>query len=291
MRIGVTGDSSHSQLLVDLLKKKEIDAIKINLNYFDIISNLRNIDIFHLVYCLDKVGTPSIIFSKLLGKKAICHWVGTDVLLAISKKRYKYLIKSINSFVDMHLAGSETLIEELKNIGIEASLMPLIPKTINVFVKPFPKKFRVLSYIPDERADFYGEPIIDKLAKEFPKVEFLIVGGKGAKEKKPSNIKYLGWKNMASIYPKVNVLLRVPKHDGLSLMVLEALAYGRQVIYSNKFPYCHYCKNYKEIKETLKSIIKNPLVNYEGINYVRKNYNSDKIIQKLITIYKKLLTK
>jgi hypothetical protein len=48
-----------------------------------------------------------------------------------------------------------------------------------------------------------------------------------------------GWtNNLTSFIERAAVLWRPVQHDGLSFMVLEALAQGRHVLYSQPFPAC-----------------------------------------------------
>ncbi|MBA7620195.1 hypothetical protein ES703_27540 [subsurface metagenome] len=115
------------------------------------------------------------------------------------------------------------------------------------------------------------------------------VSGAGKGQKNLSNVKYLGWQDdMEPIYKQTTVLLRVPKHDGLSLMVLEALARGRQVIWTNKFPFCYYVHSYVDVKNALLQIKEHQVLNYRGARYVIETLNEETIITRLIEIYKSL---
>jgi hypothetical protein len=291
MRVGIIGSPYHSKLLAEQLNKNGIYTALINFRVVDIISKLRKVDILHIIY--GSVGlkwVPILILTKLWGKKVICHWIGTDVLNVISNKRYKLQARVMDLFINLHLAGSETLVKELKSIGLWALWMPLIPKNITISFQPFPAKFTIISYLPDDRHEFYGSNILYRLAQEFPDMRFLVVGGTGKGQKNMPNIEYLGWQeDMESLYAQTTVLLRVPQHDGLSLMLLEALAHGRQVIYSNRFPHCYHARIYDEVKNALLQIKENPTLNYKGVDYVKETFDQEKTIQKLIQIYDSLL--
>ena len=77
---------------------------------------------------------------------------------------------------------------------------------------------------------------------------------------------------MNKVYENTTVLLRIVEHDGQSLMVREALARGRQVIWSEPFPHCHYAKDFAAAKAALSSIIRNPVINYSGVSYVQEAF-------------------
>ena len=67
----------------------------------------------------------------------------------------------------------------------------------------------------------------------------------------------VGWvTNMDKIYDQTSILLRMPEHDGLSGMIFDALAKGRYVIRSVKFPGCYYAENYEDVKKHVNAILK-----------------------------------
>ena len=285
MKIGLVGLEGLAKRLEKQLIDEGIDAKFID-STENIFSELKKIDILHVVY------NPSLkytIIAKLLGKKVVRYWVGSDVLKVISSKKTMLKAKFLNFFTDKHLATSEILVKELKSIGIDAEWLPIVPENLTPSIEPFPDKFTVLSYLPDDRRAFYGSKIIYKLAEEFPNIRFLVVAGTAEKQKKMQNIEYLGWQeDMELIYRQSTVLIRMTEHDGLSKMVLEALAHGRQVIRSYEFPYCYYARDYAEVKSALLKIMENPVLNYEGAKYVQDNFNAKKWIAKLINIYNNL---
>ena len=70
------------------------------------------------------------MIPKLLGKKVIVHWIGSDVLHATSNREGTFntlLQKIAYKTVDMHLVDFEPLANELKLLGIEAKVVPLMP--------------------------------------------------------------------------------------------------------------------------------------------------------------------
>ena len=293
MRIGLLGSAYHYNILNYQLKKSGINSIIIKFSFESIISELRRVDIIHIIWGrLEIKWIPKLIIAKLMRKKIICHWIGTDVMDSISKKRFKRLAKLSNIFIDLQLAVSEKLVEEISSIGIKAVCIPLIPKNSSISSKPLPDKFTVLSYLPDAKHEFYGSAIIYKLAQEFPDINFLVVEGTGKGQMKLENIKYLGWqKDMESIYSKSTILVRVPDHDGLPLMVLESLLHSRHVIFSYSMPYCYHAKSYNQVKNALLDIRRNPTLNYKGAKYIDKTFNRKRIMKKLIKNYKSLINK
>lgn len=62
-------------------------------------------------------------YAKLIGKKVINHWIGTDVLHAVGGE-VGYLG---HPFIDHHFVCYEPLKDELQTIGIESTVLPIIP--------------------------------------------------------------------------------------------------------------------------------------------------------------------
>jgi hypothetical protein len=182
---------------------------------------------------------------RLLNPDAVrvFYWVGTDVLNTIQdfktgtlrQRSYRQARK------DHHLADATWLAEELLEVGIKA-----LPKTITIpelqvgDVPPLPSHFSVLSYIPDRRYSFYGGNTIYEAARRLPDIRFDVVGGSGEWVPKPlPNLVFHGWqKDMKSFHRNATVLVRLVQHDGTGLTALEAMSFGRHVIYSHPLPHC-----------------------------------------------------
>lgn len=212
-----------------------------------------------------------------MGRNIIMHWVGTDVLRAISNPYAKQLAEQRCLKGIYHWADAPWLVEELGSIGINATWVPVAsavnpPKEI----PPLPSQFTVLCYLPASRPDFYGKSKIYRLARDFPKVRFLVVGSQRQDNETPDNIQYLGWRSdMEDIYAKSSVLIRLTEHDGLSVMVLEALSFARYVIWTYSIPGVFCAKDYDSLKEYLKNIQQKAQVgelNMMGHEYFRDTF-------------------
>jgi glycosyltransferase involved in cell wall biosynthesis len=225
------------------------------------------------------------VLARLRGKRMVSHWIGTDAMCYQGKLnlRKRLSIWVHQHLVDLELADSEIIQEELRAIGIETKLLRLLPQAIVSEVTALPEESRVLSYWFDDRFDFYGGPIIFALARAFSETEFLIAqaSGKGLTDI-PANVRFLGLvDNMPEIYRKCTCLIRLPRHDGLSAMVLEALARGRYVIYNRKFPFTSFAKDFDSACKALEEILKKEEPNSEGADYVKKNFSVDEQADRL----------
>jgi hypothetical protein len=177
--------------------------------------------------------------AKLLGKeKLIIHWIGSDTLRSRKDvdagKAQSWITKNL-----LHWAESEWLAEEVRAMGIPCEWVPLPAAFVPERPMPLPADFSVLVYMPDvSRGNLYGLDRILEVARALPKIPFELVGLlNGTIPDAPSNLHVHGRiKDMSEFYRRATIFWRPVRHDGLSHMVLEALGYGRHVIWTYPFP-------------------------------------------------------
>jgi glycosyltransferase involved in cell wall biosynthesis len=232
-------------------------------------------------------------FAKQQNKKIVVHWIGTDV---VQLKDYVVLNKRLPLFlseiVDVHLADSPAIQEELTELGISTKVIRLLPQTVEAEVQPLPIKPAVLAYWSDEsRAEFYGGSFILSLARHLPDIPFYVVGsGRGNMANVPANVSFLGEvTDMESVYKKISVFVRFIQHDSLSAMVLEALARGKYVFYSHQFPHTTRLKGLDDGIKALKGVCSETNPNWVGSRYVCENFSWRAEINELKNIYVQLL--
>ena len=169
---------------------------------------------------------------RALQRKVVKHWVGSDVLRA----REPLVHEQHATGLVEHWAVAGHLVDELAEAGIPATPVPLsVVDAVTPTPLP-PSPLTVLSYLPTRKFDFYNGATVLSLASRFPDVHFLVVGSDGADRSATKNVEFLGYqREMDAIYARSHVLLRLPRHDGLSYMVLEALNHGRHVIWNLPF--------------------------------------------------------
>jgi hypothetical protein len=234
------------------------------------------------------------IIPRLLGKKVIVHWIGTDVMYATSTKEWilnSYLRKIAYKIVDLHLVDFDPLAIELGSIGIDAEVIPLMPDVpLLEYDLVWPRENSVFVYLPEKEQEFYGSEIVFKVAKNLPDIEFLITGHSGKHAPRLPNIEYLGYvDDLESVWRRVKIYLRLTKHDGLSHSVIEALARGKHVIWSYEFPYCHKASTFQETIDALRNIFMENQPNVEAARYVRYTFDPVKIVDNLKQHYLKIL--
>lgn len=227
------------------------------------------------------------IIPKLLGKKVIIHWVGTDVLRVKKKPLVREIIKMV---ANLHLAVSPWLAEELKQMGIKATVIPLIPTYLPKVDITWPSDKVVHVYLPEGKEEFYGVFDTFNLAREMPDVKFLITAHSGKGMPQLPNITYLGWvDDMGIVWSKVRVYLRLPKHDGMPLTVIEALQRGKYVVWSYEFPYCIKAELFESTKKSLITALEYSGLNKEGMEYARHTFAPSVVIKQTIAQYRHIL--
>lgn len=186
-------------------------------------------------------------FSRLLRKPHVIHWVGSDIA---SAKMSPKVVSRVRSKSVRHLAEIEFTASELRAIGLPSKVVPLPPRFLPQAIPPLPKQFTVLLYVPRTRMEFYGKAEYERLIRRFSKeIRWIIVGGGTLDTPPGADVRDLGWReSLADVYADVTVLVRQTVSDGLALMVLEALAFARYVVWSKPFSFTRTSSNYEELE-------------------------------------------
>jgi len=193
-----------------------------------------------------------IEIAKKCNIPVIVIWAGTDVLTA---RRDPHLFEVIKRCGMINVSDGPWLVDELHDLGVEASYVPVTAVDPVPELAPFPKAFRVLTYLPEPRRAFYGERLVYAIARELPEVQFSVVGRGGRNPVAPSNVEFLGYVNdMPQRIDDSCVILRLPDHDGKSMLVLEALARGRHVIWNYEFPCVHHAARTVDATSILRNL-------------------------------------
>ena len=243
------------------------------------------------------VGTPQVarsarVISRILRKPRIMHWVGTDIEVASRKPE---VLDGLRGDSTTHLTEVEWEANELRALGIEAAIVPLPPRFSTIGVVPtLPKKFTVLAYLPRSRTFFYGSKeleIVIRALMDRP-IRFFIVGGGRIDAPPGTDVQNLGWcYSLERVYAESSVLVRFTPRDGLSLMVLEALAFGRHVLWTKAFPFVRQIHNVETIFSNLEELLNlhqggtlKPQT--DAATFVREQYDRENCVRKIVSVWR-----
>ena len=276
-------------IVVDCLERSGLRSLlKYQFKYL----TLKHYDVLHIIYPPHRLSYILAERGQRLGVRVILHWIGSDILLA--KRRSLHASRVLKNSVNVAVAP--WLKEELEELGVPVTdIVPLVPPELSQGVEllPLPEKFRVLYYLPSGREHIYHSEVPAEIAGEYPDIEVLVVGG-GRLRGFRGNIVELGRLprgEMRKVYRDTVVLVRYTEHDGMPLMVLEALAYGRYVIFNKPFDHVAYVEDKVELLEKIgelkeKFYEKKLTQNIEGSKYVLENYSPMKISGMLVDLWK-----
>ena len=301
MQILIYGTTSHIDRLENILReyyKVEVINLSKIINMkknrsifnkfqliFEIIINIYKSKLIYTIFCGNFSIFNFFVFfiARILNKKIINHWIGTDILIA---KKNKNKTKIMQLFINYNFSGSKLLHDELYDIGIKSEIVPIILQDISHKISKMPSSHAILVYLPEGREEFYGYSIVLKLIKYFKSIDFYIIANNKIRinEKNVILLGNVSVEKMNEVYDRISILLRIPEHDGLSLMVLEALAKGKYVIYKYEFPYTYQARNYIEAKEKINLIISHnpPIVNSEASEFISKSYTHEQYLSKIM---------
>lgn len=227
------------------------------------------------------------LIALLVRKPRVIHWVGSDIELLKTQPA----IRRFCARPDIaHLAEVDWMIEELAAFGVRARLAPLPPKvSMPASIPPLPRTFTLLLYVPVSRGDFYGRREYERLVRASigKPIKFVVVGGGTLFAPPGSDVENLGWKtDLSGVYENVSALVRFTRHDGLSLMALEALCYGRHLIWSRDFSYGTHVRTYAELHAAVEEMFQRHLrgelhPQHDAAHYVAQTYDEGRCVERI----------
>ncbi len=230
---------------------------------------------------------PQVVRTcRLRGVPIVLHWVGSDVTDLRLGDMAREQIAKANL---VHWTDAPWLADELTASNVRAAVFAfcVAPQLV---APPMPSNtFTVLAYLPDEKFEFYGGPMVLWLAERMPEVRFLVVAGIGpSKRTAPANVHFQGWQsNMDAIYAQTHALLRITEHDGLPFMVIEALNRGRYVLFNHDVPGATLVHTKEAMLQQLSDLRRRHAegtlrLNEAGMAYVRTNFAREAVSQRIV---------
>ena len=283
VKIGVYGMEEAPGFLVRELRAIGLDARELT----ELTpGTLAGLDILHVFF--PPMAWRGFIIAKFLGRRTVAHWIGSDVERLATRPRrsgWKVAVR----FVDLHLAVHRPLVDELAELGIAARHLPNLSEHLRVEELRWPAEPAVLCYTPSTGRELYGVSRLVKLARRLPEVKFYSCGAEEPPADTPPNWEHLGLlTDMRPAYARSRVLVRPTRRDGLARMVLEALGYGRRVVWTQPFPHVYLARSDDELLTmTLKALEAGE--NRRGREMIRTHYDNRRIAYRLCDYYRLLL--
>ena len=236
-----------------------------------------------------------LILSKLnKSSEMFYYWIGSDVLNAIKDQNSNNVSWFFRNQFEKghHIAGADILHKELIPLGIKSKVLifPGVPLESSV-VNDLPENFNVLSYIPDNRSDFYGGQCLYYAAQKLPNITFNIVGGVGKWIEQPlENLNFFGWQeDLSGFFKDATVVVRMVKHDAIGGTLRESMEYARHSIYSFEVPHTHHV-NWGDCEKLVQVLFELESLHYQGDlklnldarNYALTEWNVEKLVRELV---------
>jgi glycosyltransferase involved in cell wall biosynthesis len=189
--------------------------------------------------------------------------------------------------------------QQLRALGLNARIAPLPPRQHGDRECPMPADFTVMLYVPRTRAEFYGRRAFEQLMERLRDrpIRYIVVGGGEIDVPPGVAVENLGWRDdLMSVYERVSALIRYTATDGLSLMVLEALTFGRHVLWTQEFPFTNTVRRYEDMEREIRRLFDahqrgelHPQC--EAADAIRKHYDSARCIRAIASYWEDVLEK
>jgi hypothetical protein len=243
----------------------------------------------------------------------INHWIGTDVLVRMEKKRHPGIHSIPDGILDsiirwkntrgglINLAVAPWLVDELAALPLDATYLPITTideQTLGPVNPGHGKDIDFLSYVQVRRFEFYGGDKILDLASRWKEYTFLLILGdvteipEDFNGKIPKNVTMLPRVErnaMPELYQRSKVFIRYTQHDGLSLSVLEALYFNLEVLWTYDFPCTRKIETLEKLSDSIPSLIDSWQPNAMGHAYVIEHFSVEKWREDFLAILQRKL--
>jgi hypothetical protein len=142
-----------------------------------------------------------------------------------------------------------------RRLGLTARVIPIAPSLEPRLLRRSPTP-SVLVYCPARREQKYCWDEMVEIARRCPTLEFRVLSKGGRPEAENMvHLPRIEYEDMPSVYAGVRLLLRLTPSDGLSLSVMEALGFGRHVVWNWWAPGATHVSSMKEAIEAVRRLV------------------------------------
>lgn len=269
--------------------------------------SLNKYDIYHFHYGWSFLPmNVDILILRVLGKKVVMHYWGSDIIQTDIANRYTNLsMEKLNEIYPAHNnTGIRRRIERIRrwaNLSLVGSpaLLPYSPNSRYTYpvidIKKYsPVKNKIhkninIIHAPTNREIKGTQIVIDtilKLKKDGYPINFVLIENKKHNE-------------AVKIYKKADIIIDDILEGPYGILSLECMALGKPVlvyIHKNILPYIPFAPiintNPDNLRKNIIKLINNPHLRHnigkQSIMFVKKYHNAGKIANELINMYKEL---
>lgn len=295
-RILILGLPYFGRMLEALLAKRNWDASfaehpgRSAGGWARLIPKIVRADVIYLIGSRIERNSPQDLLMRLRRKPVVIHWVGTDVQIALNEAKAGRVSRRIVENA-IHWADAPWLVDELATIGVTSEEVALPVPGLPIEPPPLPDRFRVLLYCP---VDSFDREVFDidtllRLPAEFPGIPFVLIPSPAETfpGPLPPNLECRGWvEDIDTLYKDISLYVRLTSHDGVSFMVLECLARGRQVIWPFAMPGVIQYSGFEAVATVIRDLATGHAagtlaLNETGRAHVMEHYDAERLTREL----------
>ena len=236
------------------------------LGFLEFLWKIGRVDVLLCVY-VDKSAARRSRIAKLLNKKVVFYWIGTDCYDALRGMDARETL-SAAARADLNLGCGPSAIGELEELGIGA-VEYITPPKLDSAISKMPDRHAVLISVPDGREEFYGYPALRRLIDDFSEVTFHVVRSSKEELWPGENVVFWGVLDndqMNEVFDRVSIVVRFPEHDSTSMILMESAVKGKRLISRNAFPMAWVAPDYESLCACLREALKEPVEPHRDIH-------------------------
>lgn len=222
---------------------------------------------------------------RRFGKKLILQWQGTDVLQALDRQSKNSICRTYIDY-GFHGVDSPWLMDEVRRLSVKPVWMPFKYALQKTAIRTY-DRLHVVTYIAQNRQEFYGMSKVVSLALRFPDIPFDVYGCHESKTILPPNIHLKGWVEhdqfLKALYASP-IFLRLTEHEGFPVSVIEAMSFGCEVMMTMPYEKVTVAQTQQEILDGFQKLVQKVnqrglTPNEEMISIARREFNKATVIQ------------
>jgi len=246
------------------------------------------------------------------------HLLTEPVLSTFALKVYRLIERFLSKRTDFFVTVGQNVYTELLSAGIgkkvqHRSISPGVPDNFEQLSRSIPEKLGdfadkkvVISWLA-RLAPVKAPQRVFEIAKHFPDVIFLIVGGgelfNELSQSLPSNVKLLGWQNPSLIWSASDIVISTSFNEGIPIALIEAhlaekpivamdVGAVSEIVVNGKTGFLHSKFDY-DFLASVETLVRSRKLRrqfgQEGRKHALANFSVEQLVKKHIEIFENLI--